>query len=387
MKPLYVIAAAVAVLGVTAAAAVPAAYAGTHSGPPAGLQAEANQLVADGAPGVIVYARRGREVAHVTAGLARKPERAGDPGEPMRPRDKVHVGSVTKTFVSVVVLQLVAEHRILLNDSVEKWLPGSVHGHGYDPTRITVRELLQQTSGLHDYVEGITDIGQLERVWQPQELVDAALAQGPPISGWYYSNTNYVLLGMIIEKATGHRLDAELERRIFGPLRLRDTSFPIDDPAMRRPYAHGYWGQFGDVTTTVNPSGAWAAGAITSTVDDTARFYQALISGRLLPPAQLREMQNVIPVDDPTVFYQPRYGLGIYRFQLPCGTAWGHDGGYPGGFKTWTYTSPDASRQVVIVWNDFGLDYSPNNPTVRADVQRLTETAFCGQAGAIGARQ
>jgi D-alanyl-D-alanine carboxypeptidase len=381
MKPLHTLAIALAVPGLVAAAAAaaPDATASTRSGPFTGLQAQANRLVADGAPGVIVYDRRGHEVAHVTAGLARKPDAAGDPGEPMRARDKVHVGSVTKTFVSVVVLQLVAEHRLSLDDSLERLLPGSVHGHGYDPAKITVRELLQQTSGLHDYVEGLTDIGQLERVWQPQELVDQALVQGPPISGWYYSNTNYVLLGMIVEKVTGHRLGAELGRRILGPLRLRDTSFPVDDPAMPRPYAHGYWGQFGDVTTRVNPSGSWAAGAIVSTVDDTARFYRALLSGRLLPPAQLREMQDVMPVDDPTVFYGPHYGLGIYRFQLPCGTAWGHDGGYPGGFKTWTYTSPDATKQVVIVWNDFGLDYSPANPTVRADVQQLTETAFCGR--------
>ena len=96
-----------------------------------------------------------------------------------------------------------------------------------------------------------------------------------------------------------------------------------------------------------------------STVDDVARFYRALLTGRLLPPAQQRELLTTIPVDDPGELFAEHYGLGIYRVQLPCGTAWGHDGGYPGGFKTFAYTSPDGSRQAVIVYNDFKKSIPP----------------------------
>src|SRR5262249_56325963 len=96
-----------------------------------------------------------------------------------------------------------------------------------------------------------------------------------------------------------------------------------------------------------------------STVDDVARFYRALVTGRLLPLAQRRELLDTIPVHDPGELFAEHYGLGIYRIQLPCGTAWGHDGGYPGGFKTYTYTTPDGSRQAVMVYNDLKISMPP----------------------------
>ncbi len=105
----------------------------------------------------------------------------------------------------------------------------------------------------------------------------------------------------------------------------------------------------------VNPSGAWTAGAMISTVDDVARFYRALVAGRLLPPAQQHELLSARPVNDMGELFAEQYGLGIYRVHLPCGPAWGHDGGYPGGFKSFAYTSPDGARQAVMVYNDFKM--------------------------------
>jgi D-alanyl-D-alanine carboxypeptidase len=121
-----------------------------------------------------------------------------------------------------------------------------------------------------------------------------------------------------------------------------------------------------------------------STVDDVAHFYRALLTGRLLPPAQQRELLTTIPVHDPGELFAEHYGLGIYRVHLPCGTAWGHDGGYPGGFKTYAYTSPNGSRQAVIVYNDFKMsipskDGGTGTPAFQRDVKKATETAFCGQ--------
>lgn len=356
-------------------AARPAPGPTVPGGPPAGLQRAADRLVADGVPGVIIMTRRGQRVSHVVAGLADKAT-----GQLMQPQDRVHVASITKTFVATLVLQLAAEGRLSLNDSVQKWLPGVIRGPGYHPARITIRQLLQHTSGIPDYAsaQGFLTEQSLEQTWQPQQLVDLALQQGPPVRGWLYSNTNYILLGMIIQKVTGQSPITEISRRIVEPLGLHGTSFPLTSTQIPAPYAHGYYeGQ--DVTNVVNPSSTWTAGAMISTVDDVARFYRALLTGRLLPPAQHRELLAAIPVDDTGELFAENYGLGIYRVPLSCGTAWGHDGGYPGGFKTFAYTSPDGSRQAVIVYNDFDMSEQPATTPFQQDVKKATEIAFCGR--------
>jgi D-alanyl-D-alanine carboxypeptidase len=347
--------------------------------PPAGLQRAADRLAADGVPGVIIMTRRGQQVSHVVAGLADKAT-----GKLMRPQDRVHIGSITKTFVATVVLQLAAERRLSLNDSVQKWLPGVITGHGNHPAQITIRKLLQHTSGLRDYAADprFQTTQGLAQTWRPQQLVDVALRLGPPVHGWLYSNTNYILLGMIIQKVTRHSPITEIRRRIQVPLGLHDTSFPLTSKRIPAPYAHGYYGDI-DMTHLVNPSTAWTAGAMISTVDDVARFYRALLTGLLLPPAQQRELLATIPVHDSGELFAEQYGLGIYRVHLPCGTAWGHDGGYPGGFKTFAYTSPNGSRQAVMVYNDFKMSIpSPagtGTPAFMHDVKKATEIAFCGQ--------
>ncbi len=133
----------------------------------------------------------------------------------------------------------------------------------------------------------------------------------------------------------------------------------------------------------VNPSSAWTAGAMISTVGDVARFYLALLTGRLLPPAQQRELLSAIAVDDQGELFAERYGLGIYRVQRRCGTAWGHDGGYPGGFKAFAYTSPNGYRQAVLVYNDFKMSEPPpagtGTPAFQRDVRKAIEIAFCGR--------
>ena len=347
--------------------------------PPAGLQRAAGQLVTDGVPGVIIMTRRGQQVSDVVAGLADKAT-----GQLMRPQDKVHIGSITKTVIATVVLQLAAEGRLSLNDSVQKWLPGVITGHGYHPAQITIRQLLQHTSGLRDYAADprFQTVRALEKTWRPRQLIDVAVRLGPPVHGWLYSNTNYILLGMIIQKVTGHSPITEIRHRILAPLGLHDTSFPLTSKRIPGLHAHGYYGPI-DVTNLVSPSTAWTAGAMISTVGDVARFYRALLTGRLLPPAQQRELLAAIPVDDPGELFTEHYGLGIYRVQLPCGTAWGHDGGYPGGFKTFAYTSPDGSRQAVMVYNDFKMSIPPpagtGTPAFQRDVKKATELAFCGQ--------
>jgi D-alanyl-D-alanine carboxypeptidase len=348
------------------------------SQPPAGLQQAADQLVADGVPGAIIMTRRGQQVSNVVAGLADKAT-----GQPMQPQDKVRIGSITKTFVATVVLQLAAERRLSLNDSAQKWLPGVITGHGYHPAQITIRQLLQQTSGIPDYTSapGFLTEANFAKTWQPQQLVDVALRLGPPVHGWLYSDINYILLGMIIQKVTGQSPVTEISQRILVPLGLHDTSFPLTSKQIPAPYAHGYYGSL-DATNAINPSIAWTAGAMISTADDVALFYRALLDGRLLPSAQQRELLAAIPVNDTGELFAEHYGLGIYSVQLSCGTAWGHDGGII-GFKTLAYTSPDGNRQAVIVYNDYKKSVPPPAGTGTAafqrDVKKAAEIAFCGK--------
>ena len=181
---------------------------------------------------------------------------------------------------------------------------------------------------------------------------------------------------------TGQSPVTEISHRILMPLGLRDTSFPLASTQIPGPYAHGYYGSL-DVTNAVNPSTAWTAGAMISTVGDVARFYRALLTARLLLPAQLRELLATIPVDDTGELFAEHYGLGIYSVQLSCGTAWGHDGGWPGGFKTIAYTSPDGSRQAVMVYNDYKMSEPPPAGTgtvvFQRDEKKALRIALCGE--------
>src|SRR5215467_12951171 len=265
--------ASVAVLSSLVTAAAPAGAAVRAGAPaPSAFQAAIQQIVHDGVPGAIGLARHGSQLTVTASGVADVATQT-----PMAPGDRVRVGSVTKTFVATVVLQLVAEHRLSLSDTVRRWLPGLVPGGG----NITVQELLQHTSGIYSYTNDPAFLQTLfsdpTRVWRPTELVSIAVAHSPvfpPGTSFAYSNTDYVLLGMIIQAATSHPVGQELRARIFQPLGLRDTYFPYANPHLRKPHAHGYLlGQpgTGPVDTTVmSPSWAGAAGGIVSTAADIA---------------------------------------------------------------------------------------------------------------------
>ncbi|MGI5166646.1 serine hydrolase domain-containing protein [Spirillospora sp. CA-253888] len=349
-----------------ATALAPAASAATTARPH-GLQAAADGLVAAGQPGVIIMTRRGERVAHTTAGVADQAT-----GARMDPRLRVRIASVTKTFTATVLLQLVAERRVSLDDTVERRLPGLVRGNGNDGREITVRDLLGHTSGLAEYALDPRIQSEPRREWTPAELVAIALEK-PPSRTASYSNTNYVLLGMIIEKVTGRAFAAELRDRILRPLRLRHTSLPTDR-FFPGPYVHGYWGDYGDVSTEVSPSSGWTSGGLISTVDDVARFHRALFTSRLLPRKLQRELTATHTVTDGDARYD--YGLGVSRERLSCGTAWGHDGGWP-GYRTWTYTSANGKRQAVITYNQSSAELEAQ-PRFQAALKRAAEKAFCG---------
>ncbi|MEV5576144.1 serine hydrolase domain-containing protein [Spirillospora sp. NPDC052269] len=335
------------------------------------LQKAVDQLVKDGQPGVIALSRRGDEVTHVTAGFANTATR-----QKMTPDLRFRIASVTKTFTSAVVLQLVAEHRLSLDDTVARWLPGVLIRNGNDGRKITVRQLLAQTSGLNEYATDPRLWQDPARVWKPRELVDIAQEKAPlsrPGAKWNYANTNYVLAGMIVEKATGHPFGVELQRRIVKPLKLRHTFLPTADTGFHGSYVHGYFGQYGDMSTVISPSSGWTSGGIVSTVDDVARFQRALVTGRLLPARVQKALMTTRPVTDDWV--KEDYGLGLARIKTSCGFAWGHDGGWP-GYRTWSYTSRDGRRQAVITYNqsDPALEAKP---AFRADITKAIDAALC----------
>lgn len=312
------------------------------------LQKALDDIVAAGAPGVVAEVRDGRQTWTGRSGKA-------DLTRDRAPRtdSRFRAGSVTKSFVATVVLQLTAEGRLHLDDPIAKHLPGVVPNGG----KITVRHLLSHRSGLFGYTESLWPGGLREayenrfRHYAPGELIAEANRHRPnfaPGTSGNYSNTNYVLLGMLIEKITGNSARAEIMHRIAKPLHLSGTSFPDASTRIPGPHARGYirlddsGSPYTDITE-YDMSWAWTAGALISTTHDLNTFYKALVGGRLLPAKLTKEMQDAHPLDDGS-----SYGLGIARVDKPTfGRAFGHVGGTP-GFTTYSYTLADGSRQVTL---------------------------------------
>ncbi|MEU5764493.1 serine hydrolase domain-containing protein [Streptomyces asoensis] len=332
-----------------------AAHGASHS---RALQAHVDTVMKTGTVAVVARSTGPEGSRYATAGVA---DRAT--GDAARPGDRFRIASAGKTFVATVVLQLVGEGRLSLDDTVEHWLPGTVTGHGNDGSTITVRQLLQHTSGLFNYTADFPEVAdkagyQADRytTWTPEELVAIAMRHEPgfePGTGWSYSNTNYILAGMIIKKVTGHDWTREVTQRVIRPLGLRDTLAPSTRPWIPGRHLHGY-SAFGEAGTPIdvtafNPSAAGAAGAMISTTGDLTRFYQALLGGRLLRPAELAAMKTTVraPELDPG-WPGARYGLGLMRIPLSCGGAYyGHGGNLP-GYTTRDGVSADGRRAVAL---------------------------------------
>ncbi|MEU7218877.1 serine hydrolase domain-containing protein [Nocardia iowensis] len=289
---------------------------------------------------------------------------------------RVRIGSNTKTFTATVMLQLVAEGKVELDAPVERYLPGVVRGDGIDAERITIRNLLQHTSGLPDYADLIPEFTANPLThYGADELVRRALtlpAQFQPGAKWNYCNTNYLVAGAVIERITGSSVEAEITRRIIEPLGLRDTYYPADgDAVLRDPHPSGYAiidGKRVDITK-LDPSAGGAAGAMVGTGADLNRFFTALLAGQLLPPAQLAEMKRTVPMEVPGPPLS--YGLGLMQRPLSCGKEfWGH-GGDIDGFETRGGVTGDG-RAVTVSVNQI-----PEAAEATADVMKVVDAALC----------
>jgi D-alanyl-D-alanine carboxypeptidase len=340
---------------------------GGHTGDHADVQAVVDGFTARGVPGAMVFAQDRHRRWTVSSGT-------GELGvdRPIRPWDRVRVASNTKMFVAAVVLQLVGEGTVGLDTPIEQYLPGLVRGNGYDGARITVRQLLQHTSGMADYINDVlSDPDANNHPWRPEELVELGLSHPPlfdPGTGWAYSNTGYIVLGMLVEAVTGNDVGAEITDRLIRPLGLWQTTYPqAGDKRIRGPHVHGYYafpGQPVADVTELEPSLPGAAAALISTGPDLTRFVRALLAGKVLRPDLLTQMLTTVPAEGPD------YGLGIREIPLPCGgVAWGHAGNMP-GFDSFTAATHDG-RSAFAVANG----HLTNGST--ADVRGAVELALC----------
>jgi D-alanyl-D-alanine carboxypeptidase len=317
------------------------------------LQTALDAIVAAGSPGAILLDRHDGRTLRLASGYADVAA-----AQRMHVTDRFRAASQMKSFTAVLVLQLVQERRLGLDDTVNRLLPGVLPGSYPYRNALTVRHLLQNNSGLFDFGDDPRVLapylaGDLGHVWTPQQLLDIAFEHPPlfpPGTRFNYSDTGFFLAAYIVEAVTGNSFDHELRTRILRPLDLRGTDLPTTADIWGR-HAHGYIALGeppADVDVTYLYPFAWAAGGLTTTADDSARFYRALFAGRLLGPRMMREMKNTIEVTDSDL--PSRSGLGVQRW-TPCGVAWGHSGNTP-GYLVYTWISPDTRHETVLLINE-----------------------------------
>ncbi|MFE2168280.1 serine hydrolase domain-containing protein [Streptomyces sp. NPDC059447] len=327
-------------------------------------------------------------------------------GRPVTPDMRQRVGSVTKTFTAAAVLRQVERGRIRLDAPIGDYLPELVPGER--GRRITVRMLLNHTSGIPDYIayafpslQGFPSLPDMSsrslddnrfRQFSPEELIELGLsappASEPGAAPGVYSNTNYLLLGRLLERVTGTTAEAYITHDVIERAGLRETSFPTG-PWIEGPHARMYEAFHGLLDpprdySVYNMSWTGTGAALVSTMDDLNRFYAALLDGRIVSRSSLAEMQRTVPVralDGSTI----RYGLGLHRVETRCGTFWGHDGTVWGA-GTISLTRADGRRQMSVAvnlqrWNVIDASGTPQPHPIDGALSALYDRAMCGAPG------
>lgn len=335
---------------------------------PAAAGHEATQLAIDaavkaGIPGITAEARDAGGVWKYASGV-------GDlkTGTPRGKDDRFRVGSITNSFVATVLLQMSAEKKLGLDDTVERHLPGVVTGNGNDGSKITVRQLLNHTSGLFDYLADVPYYekytmgdGFLQHRYDtltPQQRLAVAFSHPPqfqPGARHSFSHTNDILAAMIVAKVGGTSYEDQVRKRIIKPLGLKATSHPGTGTTVPQPSSRGYSKLFFDTqpdriddVTEFNASQVWGDGDLISSAGDVNRFYKALMGGKLLPAQQLKELKTTVVNPD---FPISAYGLGVERLTMGCGTTvWYHDGGTLGSLAFAAF-SEDGSHDLTFDYN------------------------------------
>lgn len=367
-------------------AALVSASPSSGSTSPTDVRAALDAVVAAGAPGVAATWTDGGRTESYVAGVANL-----ETGRPISLGDHYRIASQTKAWTATVVVMLAREGRLRLSDTVHRWLPGVVPGD----RRITVRQLLNMTSGLNEYlgVNGPLVVGSVQQYpdlrWTPGQLVAIGSSTGlmfAPGSDFLYSNTNYALLTLIAERAGGRSLGQLMRTKIFAPLGLRGTTYRPEVNGMRAPFVSGYTiteGSPPEDATFTSPTIAFGAGAVVSTQRDVRRFFRSLIAGKLLPRRWLALMEKPTPqslASEPDGQYG--YGLGIERTQT-CGTNYGHAGAFP-GYESLTEVTPDARGSFTVSMNaslKIGSS-APFPPAISAAFKQAEDVLRCAMHGA-----
>ncbi|EAQ77834.1 serine hydrolase domain-containing protein [Blastopirellula marina] len=329
------------------------------------LAATVEQLLQDNAvPGAVVLLRQGDQQWLQAFGVADLKT-----GQSMQTDMAFRIGSNTKTMTGVVILQLVQAGKIKLDDKVSQYFPDVPQGD-----KITIADLLRMRSGIPTYSE-LKSFNRIldehpEQSFTPEALIQMGIEQKPmfpPGTEFFYSNTNYVMLGVLVQRLTGMTLEKAYEQRIFAPLKMTRTLLPArEDNQMPPPFAHGYL--FGtnqnsvltpeqqqqalagkllpsDVTNA-NPSWSWAAGGAISTAKDLATYVEALVGGQLFSPAMHKIQIESIQSNDPDDPDSAGYGLGIAKM----GPMLGHDGSLP-GYHTFMGHDPKTGLTMIVLTN------------------------------------
>ena len=367
----------------TVAMSIPAeaADAATETGAGRTLQEALNALVSqsDGPPGIIAVVKRGAIQTVYRAGTAQVGQSV-----PLETTDHIRVASVSKAYSGAVALSLVADHVLSLSDTVGKWLPslpGEWHG-------VTLAELLQHTSGIRDFSGTTTFIDELLKDPQnpppPETLLSYASPDlmFTPGSDYHYSNSDNIIVALMVQAATGQSYESEMQSRVLGPLGLSQTSLP-QGSAIPSPFISGYDldppKTPSDVTNFFGAGWSWASGGVIATPQDLTAFIRAYVRGattsRAVHEAQFTFRQGGSEPPGPGT---NSAGLAVFRYQTTCGTVYGHTGNTL-GYTNFAAATANGSRSVTVQIN---AQITPTlNKAAWPELRRIYELGVCAAIG------
>ena len=314
------------------------------------LKATIQTLVDNGYPGAL--AAKTDKDGNAVGATAGKGNLATGEAPPLD--GEVRIASNTKTFVAVLIMKMVEEGKVKLDEPIETYLAGIVKGQGVDGKKITVRQLLQHTSGLPEFGDGQLDYFAIRNDYvSPRDVLDGVLsrpAQFAPGAKFQYNNANYVVLGLLAERVAKRPIAEQIETKIVKPLGLKHTYMPgPGEKAFRGKHPHGYHtrdgkpGKLEDITEA-DPSWEGAAGSMVSTPSELNKFMQSVIDGSLLSQASIAEMKKSVPAPE----MGGEYGLGLIAHKSSCGVVWGHSGNNP-GYHSLSAVGPDGTAATIVV--------------------------------------
>ncbi len=373
------ITAAVLIAGcIIASCGTTSAAAAGSNGPLTALSGELRQLVAmpGGPPGALAIVQRGTRIEVATSGV-------GDVAShrAMAVGDVVRIASVSKAFSGAVALTLVGRKKLSLSDTIAlrlPTLPKAWHS-------VTLAELLNHTSGLPDYIKNPEFLEAFKADPQmtltPNQLLGYVANEPllfPPGSRYDYSDSDNIVIGLMVESVTAEPYSSALTDRVIAPLHLADTSLPTST-ALSEPYIHGYDIEAGkapdDVSMLINPELAWASGGMVSTPAQLNTFMRAYVSGALFNQAtRTKQFQFVPGSSGPPGPGTNAAGLGVYRYRTGCGTVYGHTGNLP-GYTLFAASNQDGEDSAVVVINE-QLNSNPVTPAF-SRLRQSEELAVC----------